>query len=61
MLIEQNKDQLFVFIFTILETARKRLKKKRNASDDYAGAAIGASILQEKSDRGEVNLKREIR
>lgn len=36
-----------VFIFTVLETFRKKVKKKkeRNASDDYAGAAIGASIL----------------
>lgn len=34
-------------------------KKERNASDDYAGAAIGASILWEKSERGEVKFKRE--
>lgn len=50
-----------VFIFTVLETFRKKVKKKkeRNASDDYAGAAIGASILWEKSERGEVKFKRE--
>lgn len=37
-----------VFIFTVLETFRKKVKKKkeRNASDDYAGAAIGASIRE---------------
>lgn len=36
---------------------KKKRLKKRNASDDYAGAAIGASILQKKSNRGEVNFK----
>lgn len=26
--------------------------RERNVSDDYAGAAMGASILREKSDKG---------
>ena len=30
--------------------------KDRNVSDDYAGAAMGASILREKGDKGEVRV-----
>lgn len=53
MSVEQVKDQWFCFICTILERAGQR-SADRNASDDYAGAAVGAPILQEKTARAEV-------
>lgn len=53
MSVEQVKDQWFFFIFTILETAGQR-PADRDASDDYAVAAAGAPILQEKRSRAEV-------
>lgn len=51
MSVEQVKDQWFFFIFPILETWRSA---GRNASDDYAVAAAGAPILQEKRTTAEL-------
>lgn len=51
----------FTFIFTNVEKKNSEGRlKDRNVSDDYAGAAMGASILREKSEKDPVRV-REIR
>lgn len=49
---DQTGTNFFIFIFTVF----KKRSKDRNVSDDYSGVAMGASILREKSEKGEIRI-----
>lgn len=57
--IEQIKVPTFCLHFHHSGNIQEKVKKDGNALDDYAGAATGASILREKSDRGKVKVAKD--